>query len=371
VEACKRICPFQYRLNRPINFKKEKKQGSKKMPRLAILLSWSIWGLLVGAATAQTSSRLQFPDDAGSIRAPAPPMRISDGDAWGDSNSPEPQAVTNREMPARLETQPTLLPTPSTRSSQGNGQSPEDDGDEPPQPPLTVPLPIPLLPPKLDESVKPVSFQENISEPSAEKFQQAEEDAVAAAEKTTAPAQDKTPLSPQNHKSKLPLAPSSKTGGNNSTKEFRGLPSMISIAGSTGVVLGIFLLLVWIVKRKTPQSMVRLPGEAFEILGRAPLNGKQQVQLLRCGSRLLLISVTPSGAETLTEITDPMEVDRLAGLCKQSQPGSSSAAFKQIFEQLAPHRPGRNENVPQGDDRYETATAGYYRSGRGWEDRDV
>ena len=81
---------------------------------------------------------------------------------------------------------------------------------------------------------------------------------------------------------------------------------MISIAGSTGLVLGIFLLLVWIVRRKTPQAMVRLPGEAFEVLGRAPLNGRQQVQLLRCGNRLLLVSVTPSGAETLTEITDPV-----------------------------------------------------------------
>ena len=54
--------------------------------------------------------------------------------------------------------------------------------------------------------------------------------------------------------------------------------------------------------------------------GRAPLAGRQHVHLLRCGSKLLLVSVTPGGAETLTEVTDPAEVDRLAGLCRQAHP---------------------------------------------------
>jgi flagellar protein FliO/FliZ len=96
-----------------------------------------------------------------------------------------------------------------------------------------------------------------------------------------------------------------------------------------------------LMRRAAPQGFTRLPSEAFEVLGRAPLFGRQNVHLIRCGNKLLLVSVTPAGTETLTEIVDPQEVDRLAGLCRQAGPQSSTAAFKQIFEQLAPKRPVR------------------------------
>ena len=282
-----------------------------------------------------------------------------DGEAWAPSAVGEPKAIPNQELKVRRA-------GAAAENGPGREEVP-DDGEKQPSPtPLPELLPVPPPPPKLDALVTPAAFQENVS---AEDSHPAAGDAASAPEQPAAAGREKTPLSPQNRPSKIPLPPSGKTG-DNSGKTASGLPSMISVAGSTGLVLGIFLLLVWIVRRKTPQAMARLPGEAFEILGRAPLNGRQQVQLLRCGSRLLLVSVAPSGADTLTEITDPAEVDRLSGLCRQTQPGSSSAAFKQIFEQLAPRRPGRNEPLP-ANDSYESATAGHYRSGRGWEDRHV
>jgi flagellar biogenesis protein FliO len=229
-------------------------------------------------------------------------------------------------------------------------------------------LPIPSPPPPLDKLVTPVSHQESIA---PDDSSSGEGDAAAASDKPIAASPKKMPLTPQNHKTKISLPPKGKAGTGNTDASVTGFSSLVSIAGSTGLVLGIFLLLVWIVRRKTPQAMIRLPGEAFEVLGRAPLNGRQQVQLLRCGNRLLLVSVTPSGAETLTEITDPAEVDRLSGLCRQSQSGSSSAAFKQIFEQLAPRRPARNETMQYGFGDYETPAAGYPHSARGREDRNV
>ena len=116
---------------------------------------------------------------------------------------------------------------------------------------------------------------------------------------------------------------------------------MAAVFGCLGVVLGIFLLIAWMIRRAAPQGLTRLPNEAFEVLGRAPLAGRQNVHLLRCGNKLLLVSITPAGTETLTEIIDPQEVDRLAGLCRQAGPQSSTAAFRRIFEQLAPKRPSR------------------------------
>ena len=59
----------------------------------------------------------------------------------------------------------------------------------------------------------------------------------------------------------------------------------------------------------------------MELLGRAPLAGRQTMQLIRVGNRLLLVALSASGAETLTEITDPVEVEHLAGLCRRGKSG--------------------------------------------------
>jgi len=89
--------------------------------------------------------------------------------------------------------------------------------------------------------------------------------------------------------------------------------------------------------------------EVFELFGRAPLGARQQVQLLRCGNKLLLVSVTAAGAETLTEVTDPIEVDRIAGLCRQAHPKRAATAFRQVFQQVAP-APARRRKPTNSSD---------------------
>ena len=116
------------------------------------------------------------------------------------------------------------------------------------------------------------------------------------------------------------------------------LPSVVTVVGSLALVLGLFLVLAWAMRRATPAESGVLPGEVVEVLGRKAIAGRQQLQLLRCGHKLLLVSITPEGAETLTEITDPDEVDRLAGLCRQTQPGSATATFRQMFHQFSTDR---------------------------------
>jgi flagellar biogenesis protein FliO len=92
---------------------------------------------------------------------------------------------------------------------------------------------------------------------------------------------------------------------------------------------------MWGVRRTMPGQVPLLPKEVVDVLGRAALASRQQVYLLRCGCKLLLVSVTPAGVETLTEVVDPLEVDRLLGLCVQSRPGSTTAAFRQLFQEFA------------------------------------
>jgi flagellar biogenesis protein FliO len=105
------------------------------------------------------------------------------------------------------------------------------------------------------------------------------------------------------------------------------------------VVLGIFLAGAWTLRRAMPSPLNRLPPEVVEVLGRTPLTSRQFAHLIRCGNKLLLVHLAPGSAETLTEITDPAEVDRIAGLCRQSHPQSTTANFRQIFQQFAKEKP--------------------------------
>jgi flagellar biogenesis protein FliO len=85
-----------------------------------------------------------------------------------------------------------------------------------------------------------------------------------------------------------------------------------------------------------------LPEEVVSVLGRVPLAARQFAELVRVGNKLVLLSVTQTGAEPLTEITDSAEIDRLVGLCRQRSKGSSTAEFDQVFRRLA------DETAPTG-----------------------
>ncbi len=131
---------------------------------------------------------------------------------------------------------------------------------------------------------------------------------AAAPQPATAPAGEKAPPAT--------LTPPSPRTHADPAKRAAGQQSAATLAGSLALVLGIFFLVVWLFSRALPQGRGVLPAEAFEVLGRSPLANRQQAQLLRCGNKLLLICVGAAGAETLTEITDPAEVERLVETCR-------------------------------------------------------
>jgi len=161
----------------------------------------------------------------------------------------------------------------------------------------------------------------------------------AAADRGAAP----LPLTPPGGRSSIPLAPPGESSQPGAQDRGAGPTSVVTVLGALGLVLGIFLLTAWGIRRAAPQGLHPLPNEVFEVLGRAPLAGRQQAHLLRLGNKLVLVSLSPAGAETLTEITDPLEVDRVAGLCRQAQPGSATAVFRQVLDQFAPRRPSAGE----------------------------
>ena len=111
---------------------------------------------------------------------------------------------------------------------------------------------------------------------------------------------------------------------------------MLRTAGTgLAVVVGLFLVFTWLFRRSGPKPTSPLPKEVVSVLGRAQLNPKQFVQLLQVGRKLVLISVTPDGTTPITEVTDPVEVDRLLGLCMKNHTSSTTAEFQQVLDQLS------------------------------------
>lgn len=146
----------------------------------------------------------------------------------------------------------------------------------------------------------------------------------------------------------LPLPPRSTVRDGDGEKPIGGRPFSPASGLATGLatlaaVLGLFFVTAWAVRRGLPQGPAKLPGDVVEVLGRTPLAGRQFAHLIRCGNKLLLVHIAPGCAETLTEISDPVEVDRLAGLCRQAHPQSATASFRQIFQQFSREKPTEAE----------------------------
>ncbi len=190
------------------------------------------------------------------------------------------------------------------------------------------------------EPLRRIEFDANANPPRPlpTRYEGAEIPASAVEETVPLPQSEVAPLRPGETKRPLLLAAPATEGKGVPRGE---IPTLLTGAGSLGIVLGLFLLAVWAVRRGMPKNATLVPREAVEVLGRAALVGKQQMHLVRCGNKILLLYASPSGVETLTEITDAEEVDRLAGICQQTHSRSEVVSFRQTLEGFAAPRRGR------------------------------
>ena len=222
-------------------------------------------------------------------------------------------------------------------------------------PPQGNPLPGGVIPAGFDSTLPPDDVPATFEDPGAAALN-------GSAER---------PLPPRGGESPRRLPPPGYANEDDRSKQAKGLPSMVTVVGSLATVLGVFFLVAWGMRRAGPPSLTPLPGDVFEVLGRAPLVGRQQVHLLRCGKKLLLVSATADGVETLTEVADPLEVDRLSGLCRQAHPNSATATFREVFGQISRVRSAGELPSGSGVDRPRTPRPGSPASQLGLEDRNV
>ncbi len=132
----------------------------------------------------------------------------------------------------------------------------------------------------------------------------------------------------------------------------------ITVIGSLCLVLGLFFAVTWIFRRGMPGGMFLLPRDALEVLGKAALGSRQQVQLIRVGHKLLLVAVTPAGVQPLTEITDPNEIARLTRICHRTAPGSGDVNAKSDASRHPARAKGRRRVAAKPSDVFEPSLAG-------------
>jgi len=132
----------------------------------------------------------------------------------------------------------------------------------------------------------------------------------------------------------LRLRPRTTASEQNSERPKGGFLQMfMSVGSSLVIVIGLFLGVAWCYRRAGNTNLNLLPKHVVSILGRSALAPRQQLVLLRFGPKLVLVNLSQGDARTISEISDPIEVDRLAGLCESARPGSISESFRNVLFQ--------------------------------------
>jgi flagellar biogenesis protein FliO len=130
------------------------------------------------------------------------------------------------------------------------------------------------------------------------------------------------------------LAPNNKESSRSTLGEtigrFGSMESVSTTIAALVLVLGLFLLVVALLRRTGSRSSASLPQDVVGVLGRVPFPGRQSAYLIRLGNKLLLVSVTPNSAETLSEVTDPAEVNRLLQLCHHFGPTTAHESYQPV-----------------------------------------
>ncbi|WP_162130564.1 flagellar biosynthetic protein FliO [Schlesneria paludicola] len=110
------------------------------------------------------------------------------------------------------------------------------------------------------------------------------------------------------------------------SKSISASNSLISTAVSLSLIVGALFVAGRWMKRNGFRGPQQLPDEALEVLGRRTLEPRASVHLVRLGSRVLLLGVGGDGVRTLSEIDDPVEVERLIRACDQESKSETLAS---------------------------------------------
>ncbi|QDV65416.1 FliO/MopB family protein [Crateriforma conspicua] len=147
-------------------------------------------------------------------------------------------------------------------------------------------------------------------------------------------------------------ADSSPSFGEPNEKTTASIPApLITTGTSLVIVLGLFAGFVWFTRRFGASSRGggELPQQVLTPLGSTAIDARHRICLVRCGSKVLVLSQSSAGLSPLAEITDPDEVRMLCAACT----GNSKNEFMQTLQSfetqpLAQGFAGGPHEVPGG-----------------------
>ena len=105
--------------------------------------------------------------------------------------------------------------------------------------------------------------------------------------------------------------------------------SAIKTGAKLTLVISLFLIIIF-VWRMLPKSNSRRKSsnEVLSVIAQIPFVQGQQLQLVRVGTRLLLVATSQSGSQTLSEIADPAEVLQIESAFRQGRMDQLTASLQ-------------------------------------------
>ena len=120
-------------------------------------------------------------------------------------------------------------------------------------------------------------------------------------------------------------------------QSFIGTSDVKKMVGSLALVLGLYFAFVWVMRKLNLGGNAGLPSDVVEVLGQVPFGARRSLQLIRLGSKVLLLLNSPDGTQPLGEISDPDEVEHLVSLCqgkRQSRSRQPAAAVQHVANHI-------------------------------------
>lgn len=213
------------------------------------------------------------------------------------------------------------------------------------EPPRRLPLPIELVAVQHDQA--PETFATDDASVTLATLDHGPESHVTLIPSETAVDDRASEISLTTHAEALPIPSESgplrighlrSTGAATSPHVRPRGTGLSKVVASLAVVLGLLFGFVWASRRLGTSRSRGLPDEVVQVLGQFPLGGRQQATVVRFGSKLLALSITPSGVETIGELDDHLEVESLTQLCLGSDTGAVPGRVRDAVDRYAAAR---------------------------------
>ena len=137
------------------------------------------------------------------------------------------------------------------------------------------------------------------------------------------------------------LAAEEKETNANPIASFANIQDMqpvLKVVGGLCVVIAIFFAFTIMARKSGAKVNGRIPEEIFQVLGQMPLDSKRQLQLVRFGSKILLLNATDKMVQPIGEIEDPIEVEHVMSLIHSGRAADAFASFRRTTSQMRQQR---------------------------------